>query len=97
MSDCQHCKELQDKLDYYQSRGQRMLDNTAKGIERALEDQEVPTASLIAAVTRFLQVQGLVDLRTGDTAVNHLDENYGPFEAPGTPQDDFDTPITEVS
>ena len=79
---CEGCRELlakvaelQERLDYYSTRAQRILDKTARTIEDALDAGDINAAFLNQA-RQFLRDQGIIDLRTGDTPTNHLAKNY---------------------
>ena len=84
-SDCSALRaevaELQERLDYYSTRAQRILDKTATAIESALDEGDINAAFLNQA-RQFLRDQGIIDLRTGDTPTNHLVKAY-PFAVPG--------------
>jgi cell division septum initiation protein DivIVA len=74
-------KELQEQLDYYQTRGQRILDLTAEKCMAILERDEPPTAAELNVIRQLLKDQGIIDLRNGATPTNHLKKRY-PFAAP---------------
>ena len=68
--------ELQERLDYYSTRAQRILDKTARRIEEALDSKDTLNAAWLNQARQFLRDQGIIDLRTGDTPTNHLAKNY---------------------
>ncbi len=77
---CEHCKELEAKLEYYQTRGQRILDKLATAVEEKLDGGNLDASTLNVA-RQLMRDQGIIDLRSGATPVNHLKKQY-PFPKP---------------
>tara|TARA_R110002020_G_scaffold167780_4_gene356268 strand:- start:6747 stop:7073 length:327 start_codon:yes stop_codon:yes gene_type:complete len=87
--------EKEEQLSYYQGRGQRILDLTARRCLEALEDDEnPPTAAMINTIRQFLKDQNVIDLRNGSTPTNHLLKKY-PFAE--SPDDSADFGVRETS
>ena len=95
MMDCPSCQDLQatiddlnEQLSYYTSRGQRILDLTAKACLKVLESEEMPSPAMLNVCRQLLRDQNIIDLRHGNTPTNHLIEKY-PFAAPSEGTETF--------
>ncbi len=87
---CPRCKELEAKLDYYQTRGQKILDLTAQRCLESLESDQPITPAMLNTVRQFLKDQGVIDLSTGDTPLHALTDNVLPFATTDGGKADFD-------
>lgn len=74
-------EELRAQLEYYSTRGQRMLDLLAQRCLEMLEGDAPLTSGQLSMIRQLLRDQGIVDLKSGDTPVNHLSRVL-PFKAP---------------
>lgn len=83
-------ESLRQKLDYYNSRPQMILDRTAEWCLEIL--QERPTAAELNVITKFLKDQNVLDLKHGGTPVYDLAEaSHRPFPVAPKEDEDFGT------
>lgn len=78
-------KLLQEKLEFFNARPQVILDLVAAAITKKLEEGDM---SVLNIARQFLRDQGILDLRNGDTPINHLAKQY-PFAAKSEGGDDY--------
>jgi len=91
-------KYLEERLAYFESRGQKLMDLTYNQILQKLEDanSDEMTPAFLTTCTRFLKDQGIIDLKPGGATGPKSLENL-PFALPAEGDDDtFGTLATEA-
>ena len=91
-------KYLEERLAYFESRGQKLMDLTYKQIMMKLEagDPDEMSPAFLTTCTRFLKDQAIVDLKPGGATGPKSLEDL-PFALPAEGDDDnFGTLATEA-
>lgn len=91
-------KFLEERLHYFESRGQKLMDLTYNQILKKLErdDPEEMTPAFLTTCTRFLKDQAIVDLKPGGSTGPKSLEDL-PFALPAEGDDsNFGTLATEA-
>jgi len=91
-------KYLEERLAYFESRGQKLMDLTYEKIMSKLEtgDPDEMSPAFLTTCTRFLKDQAIVDLRPGGSTGPRSLEDL-PFALPADGDDNnFGTLATEA-